>query len=420
MRNAPSETESKTGRLLDQYERFPYPSADNDLAPYADGQRMELGFPRFFYSKYWPCRSYSGELDILVVGCGTSQAARYAAAHPAARVTGIDVSDASLLACRKLIAQFGLSNIQLERLALQDVASLNCKFDLIVCSGVIHHLENPSQGLLALREALRKEGSLYLMVYARHGRDAIYYLQDLCRLLGLTSESISETDIGRLREFLQRLPSTHPFWQRKKFFPDLLGNAELVDYLLNPLDRAYTLGELADLLQECRLTIQSFMQRAHYSPLCCALRDEPFYESMRQRDQLTQYRIGELYRACLFKHELIVCRDDRPTDSYSIELRQTTWNRLIPVRTPGLFFNSVQPLAGMAGWLGWGGHHFSDIRLPLTNNEKRVLDAIDGNTSIAQLSSQIGLDDKSMTGDMLQEFLARLLEFDYIWLRTLT
>ena len=405
-------------KLQGQYERYPYPTPEKSLTAYISGQRMELGFPRFFYSKYWPYRPYIENLDILVAGCGSSQAARYAASHPGAHVTGIDISSASLEACSKLIAQHGLNNVQLKKLALEDIATLDQQFDLIVCTGVIHHLPDPALALRALRGVLKPEGSLYLMVYARHGRDAIYYLQDLCRLLGLTAESATAEDVEHLRRFIETLPLTHPYWQRKKNFPDMLGTSELVDYLLNVRDRAYTLGEFSNLLDQGGLRIQSFMQRAHYSPYCCGLKDSPFFEVIRQREQLVQYEIGELYRACLFKHELIACSVDRPAESYNIDLEQMDWEHVIPEQAPGLCFNPEQPLAGTVGWLSWRGHHFADIRLPLTSNEKYLLDAINGKATLAHLSSHIS-QDKSMSPGNIKEFVVRLLEFDFAWLRGL-
>ena len=39
----------------------------------------------------WPSREFRGDHSILVAGCGTSQAAKYAIRYPEARVGGIDV-----------------------------------------------------------------------------------------------------------------------------------------------------------------------------------------------------------------------------------------------------------------------------------------------------------------------------------------
>ena len=65
-------------------------------------------------------------------------------------------------------------------------------FDQIVCTGVLHHLENPDAGLAALRDVLKPDGAMHLMVYAPYGRTGIYMLQEFCRRVGIraTDEGI--------------------------------------------------------------------------------------------------------------------------------------------------------------------------------------------------------------------------------------
>ena len=47
-------------------------------------------------------------------------------------------------------------------------------FDVILSSGVVHHLVDPLAGLQRLREHLAPHGVLSLMVYGRHGRESLY------------------------------------------------------------------------------------------------------------------------------------------------------------------------------------------------------------------------------------------------------
>ena len=68
-------------------------------------------------------------------------------------------------------------------------------FDLIVCTGVLHHLADPDAGLRALRSVLNPKGAMYLMVYAPYGRTGVYMLQDYCRRLGIGT---SEQEISEL------------------------------------------------------------------------------------------------------------------------------------------------------------------------------------------------------------------------------
>ena len=84
-------------------------------------------------------------------------------------------------------------------------ASANCKttFDQIVCTGVLHHLADPDAGLRALRDVLKPDGAMHLMVYAPYGRAGIYMLQEFCRRIGI---SATDDEIRDLIAALGALP----------------------------------------------------------------------------------------------------------------------------------------------------------------------------------------------------------------------
>src|SRR5262245_3527862 len=89
--------------------------------------------------------------QILVAGGGTSQAAKLALREPDARIVAIDVSETSLEYHRALQRKYALDNLELHQLSILDVASLDRAFDQIICTGVLHHLPDPDQGLCCLR-----------------------------------------------------------------------------------------------------------------------------------------------------------------------------------------------------------------------------------------------------------------------------
>ena len=59
----------------------------------------------------------------------------------------------------------------------------NNKFDVILCTQVLHHLENPSNGLNCLKNVLKEDGGMFIMVYGKIGRTGIYQMQDLLKLV---------------------------------------------------------------------------------------------------------------------------------------------------------------------------------------------------------------------------------------------
>ena len=167
-----------------------------------DPQRRRADFHLF-----WPGKSYREDQSILIAGCGTSQAAKHAMRWPAAQVTGIDVSATSVRYTEDLKRKYSLNNLRVYQLPIERVSDLERSFDQIVCTGVLHHLEDPDAGLRALRGALKPDGAMQLMVYAPYGRAGVYMLQDFCRRTGIHA---TDVDIRDLIAALSAMPPGHP------------------------------------------------------------------------------------------------------------------------------------------------------------------------------------------------------------------
>ena len=162
------------------YTEHPYPPPVTNL----DRARDEWRDPNRHRAEHhllWPDTPYRADLDILVAGCGTGQAAKYALCRPEARLVGIDVSPTSIEHTNALKQKYGLSNLEIRRLPIEEAGGLARDFDLIVCTGVLHHLADPDLGLRALAALLKPDGAMSLMVYAPYGRSGVYMLQDYCR-----------------------------------------------------------------------------------------------------------------------------------------------------------------------------------------------------------------------------------------------
>lgn len=407
------DTEDTRHRVRQQYERFPYPTPQQDMQPFLDGQVLELGFPGIFFHRFWPRSAYRKDLDILVAGCGSTQAARYAAAHPEARVTGIDLSVASLDHSRELAGRYELRNLTLEQLAIEEAGKLEAQFDLIVSTGVIHHLPEPEAGLRVLRRLLRPDGAMHLMLYAPYGRDAIYYLQTLMREAGVTMESVTDEDVPDLVRLVDALPREHPLWHRRRQFPDLDSSAELVDYLLHPQDRAFTLRQCRELLAGCGMALQDVFNRAYYAPRCSGLGGSRLLRRVAERSEFEQFEAGEVYRASLTRHDLIACRDDRPEASRRVHANEP-WDRVVPVRMPGVQEVAGKPPDGKAAWLQWPAHAFSDIRLAVDREEHAFFRAIDNESSVVSLLERIEAPGLS---PRLEPLLQALVDHDLVWLK---
>ena len=108
---------TELGAVANQYEKWVYPFPIPDLdAPDVRTRRDGGDFERNWHT-FWPDRPYREDLDVLVAGCGSNAAARYAFNHRKARVTGIDLSSASLAHEAYLKEKHRLDNLALHRVS---------------------------------------------------------------------------------------------------------------------------------------------------------------------------------------------------------------------------------------------------------------------------------------------------------------
>src|SRR5271163_235089 len=124
------------------YESHPYPAPIGNLDRHRDLYRNP-DRRRALSLLLWPTEKPRTNREILVAGCGTSQAAIHALREPDARVTAIDISETSLRHTRDLQRKYRLRNLDLHRLAIERVGELGQTFDQFFCPGVLHPLPAP-------------------------------------------------------------------------------------------------------------------------------------------------------------------------------------------------------------------------------------------------------------------------------------
>src|SRR6185369_3416935 len=258
------------------YERHPYPPPVESLEKYRERWNDPMR-RRVDHHLFWPAKPFREDHSILVAGCGTSQAAKHAIRWPHAKVTGIDFSSTSVDRTNQLKLKYQLDNLTVIQLPLERVGELDSTFDQIVCTGVLHHLPDPDAGVAALRQVLKRDGAMHLMVYGQYGRTGIYMLQEFCRRLDITA-----TDDG-IRDFtsaLGSLPPGHPLHALFRGASDFRSEGDLIDSLLHPQDRAYSVPQLFEFLGNGGMKFGRWLKQAPYS--VCGL-----VEQIPQSAQLT-------------------------------------------------------------------------------------------------------------------------------------
>lgn len=363
------------------YERNPYPRPEESL----DGARVAWSRERrrAEFHLHWPLAPFREDLAILVAGCGTFQAAKMAMRWPAARVTGIDVSSRSIEETGKLKRKHGLANLELRTMPIEEAASLGTKFDLVVSTGVLHHLPDPPTGLRALREVLAPGGALQLMVYARYGRTGVYMLQEYCRRLGIGTLPSAIRDLANT---LQALPPDHPLVPLLRDAADFRSYAGIADALLNPNDRAYTVPEFLGFVDDAGLRFGRWLRQAPYLAECGAPAATPHAKALRQMPEAEQYAAMELFRGTMVRHAAIVHRDDESGPARPVRFEDEAWLGSVPLRLPQTLCVEENLPQDAAAVLLNRSHGYADLVLPITAGEKRLYDAIDARRTVREIA----------------------------------
>jgi SAM-dependent methyltransferase len=345
---------------------------------------------------------------ILVAGCGTSQAAIHALREADARVTAIDISETSLHHTRELQRKYRLQNLDVHRLAIEEVGELGRMFDQIVCTGVLHHLPDPDIGLRALRNVLAPDGGVHVMVYATYGRTGIYMMQEYCRLLGIDA---TEAELHGLGVTIGALSSDHPIAAVARQARDFRNPDALADALLHPQDRSYTVPQLYGWLERCGLKFGRWVEQAPYLPQCGAIARMPHAARLAALALPLQHAAVELLRGTMNKHNFIAYRDDRVGDSQPINFDSDAWRCYVPLRLPWTLCIRDRAPPGFVAVLINRAHTYPDLALPIDAAQERIFAAIDGNRSIDEILQQAA---RSGDDEQARRFFKKLWQYDQI------
>ncbi len=316
--NSPMNNTMTASLVKQQYEELPYPPRN----PADETQRLmrTVGDDLTELSHY----CFKGKLNVqdhfrcLVAGGGTGDAAIFLAEqlrHTNAQIVYLDMTRASREVAEQRARVRGLANIEWVTASLLDIPKLGLgTFDYINCSGVLHHLPEPVHGLLSLASALRDDGALFLMLYARYGRRGVYEMQEIFRTL-LPDTMAVRDKIVEARAVLHQLPPTNYFQRNREQWESEIGaagygDAGLYDLLLHSQDRYYDVDAVHDLLQAGGLQLVDFTgpQKRLYQPR--NLLSNPstlrLCEGLSRRQQLS---VAEKLSGNIIKHSFYAARN---------------------------------------------------------------------------------------------------------------
>jgi SAM-dependent methyltransferase len=129
-------------------------------------------------------RNNSMPHKVIDIGCGTGNTTIALAKHfPDIPFLGIDFSRQSLRAARLRAKKAKISNVLFKRANISQDLSLVGKFKVVLCLGVLHHMEDLESTFRQAVRLMEVDGYLVLWLYGRYGRIKHNLNQSFLKLL---------------------------------------------------------------------------------------------------------------------------------------------------------------------------------------------------------------------------------------------
>ena len=240
-------------KVRKQYEERPYPrwmhlrlpQKSKSIAKVVDEIQLTLGNTSILNVK---------SPKILIAGCGTGQhSIETAKRFENSQIVAIDLSKASLAYAKRKTAELGLQNIEYIQGDILDLADLEGRFDIIECSGVLHHMADPMRGWALLEKSLNVGGLMGIGLYSTWARQHIIRMRKEISQFGIGSDD-SDMKAYRNRIMLSDLDHHKSVTNSIDFY----SLSTLRDLLFHEQEHTFTIPKIQECLTELRLKFCGF------------------------------------------------------------------------------------------------------------------------------------------------------------------
>jgi len=384
--------------VAQQYQKWQYPEPIQNLETWL-GNNWQWFDPSHAHRILWPDRPLQPDLDILIAGCGTNQAAVFAYTNRASKVVAIDVSRPSLDHSKYLKDKYALKNLELHLLPIEEAPSLTQDFDLIISTGVLHHMAEPKVGMKALADILRPDGVVAIMLYAHYGRVGVEMMQAVFREMGLQQD---EKSLRMVKAAIAALPSSHPVNSYISIAPDLAFDAGMVDTFLHGRDRSYTVDDCLDLVSSAGLEFQDWFLKTSYYPPTLTEPENEIYAAIDQLPDAKKWAIMERIKTLNACHFFLATHADRPKESYRIDFSSSNSLDYVPL---------MRLRCGVSGQ----GIYRPGWRVQLDPTHLAFAQHVDGERSIRDIAQRVAQSGVFAAADQVELDNMGLELFEGLW-----
>ena len=194
--------------------------------------------------------------EILIAGCGTGQElVTVSKIYSNSNITAIDISLPSLSYAYKRAKDNDVNNFELIHMDLLELVNYKKKFDIINCSGVLHHMKDPELGLNALISCLKEDGYLNIGLYSRTARENITKLR---KLIADNKLNNSHEEITKIRRSIILGYDGYESFNHLLNVRDFYSFNEMQDLLFHPRELVFNLEEIDEMLRRNNLEFIEF------------------------------------------------------------------------------------------------------------------------------------------------------------------
>ena len=141
-------------------------------------------------------------------------------------------------------------------------------------------------------------------------------------------------------------------------------------------------------LERCGLAFGRWIEQAPYLPQCGMVAKSPHAARLASLPSPLQHAAIELLRGTMVMHNFIAYRDDRSGDAQPITFAGERWRDYVPIALPWTVCVRERVPPGSVAVLINRAHTFTDLICTVDAFEDRLLGAIDGKRTLAEILRQ--------------------------------
>ena len=196
-----------------------------------------------------------GKPNILIAGGGTGKHTISATKYKNAKILAVDLSLKSLTYSKRKTDELGLKNIEYLQADILQLNKLNKKFDIIECSGTLHHMKNPVTGLKILSDILQPGGYLKLGLYSQGAREHVIKVKEFIKKMSFNN---TLEDIRACRQILIN-KKDDKLLQQSAFGYDFYSTSSVRDLLFHVQEHRFTISQISEILKNLNLEFLGFI-----------------------------------------------------------------------------------------------------------------------------------------------------------------